>query len=147
MDFPSGDETMSTQSEALSPQAPGSMSALGSPIALKLPTFSGGHPFHYQADTDGMVVAAVGGSGPNQSWGAISVQYTAADGTDLTATASGANTAALGKVSDLTIGTLNVPVPSGTTFVLSWWGGTYPAPPCQVWFVPFGEGTVTQQPS
>ena len=138
---------MSTQSEAFTPQAPGSTSVLGAPIPLRLPIFSGGHPIHYQADTDGMVVAAVGGGGPSQTWGAISVQYTAADGTEFTATASGANTAATGKVSDLTIGTLNVPVPSGTTFVLLWWGGTYPAPPCQAWFIPFGRGTVTQQPS
>jgi hypothetical protein len=138
---------MSTQSEAISPLALGTLALLGAPIPLQLPTFSGGHPLHYQADTDGMVVAVIGGSGSEQTWGAISVQYTAAGAAQLTATATGANTAETGRVSDLTISTLNVPVPSDTTFVLSWWGGIYQAPPTQAWFIPFGEGTVTQQPS
>jgi hypothetical protein len=128
---------------------PGSVSRLGSPVALQLPS---GFPLSqnndYLVDTDGWVVGVVSGDYEGgQQWGALSVSYTAADGTAVAATASGANTAATGTVMDSSSSSLTVPIPNGTTFTLQFWGGKYGAPACQAWFVPVGQGTATLQSS
>jgi hypothetical protein len=133
---------MSTQTNA-------PVTMLGAPVALQLPPgFPLSSTYSYQVDTDGVVVGVVSGDYQGgEQWGALSVTYTAADGTAVSVTASAENTAATGTVIDSSLSTLSVPVPNGTVFSLQFWGGKYGAPGCQAWFFPYGEGTATLQSS
>ncbi|HEY0513129.1 MAG TPA: hypothetical protein VGH73_14565 [Thermoanaerobaculia bacterium] len=125
------------------------------PVTLQIPEFSQsgspGYPWitTYLATGDGLFVGYVGGgTSPSPSWGMLSVTCTDSSGNVvITGQVSGENNGATGTVMDNEASTLVIPVQSGTTFALTYWGGKYASPNASAYFFPFGDGTAVSQNS